>query len=722
MKALLSFGMTSLKRWTGFAVIVASTALSSGCGSGGGGGSEARFDPIEIALVRVEPGNGESSVPRNRVIRMIFNTDVLPESVTDQSVIIRTGGTFQTRPVGTFLISANVIEFDPTVTQAGGSNAIGFEAGAQVLIEIPLLVPNDNRPLTNFIQNIEGNAIALTLTGGSTTSAFETNVFTTGSGWDDPIPGPPGVLGLEFTPGPNGVGQVPSSAAVTIVFSEPINPGSVILGENIFLTNNTPTSPLFRQDVPSVTFFDGSLTRATFLPVFGFGQGPFNVLVNFIDPLDPTKFTPNALPRDLAGNPVQNFTFFQTFDTQFDPNTVNTGLVIEDYDTNGRRDPSGTDAVWSDDATFPFSLVAQPISTRLATAGVQAIVFQGGANSDLNNPNTAPVGSPPAGVPDPRVGEEDYCPNANPLLGPDVPIGPPNPPTSDGRRQLNLYRQGEIGGNGTIICSGWGPESDATFATTYPNVSVRIGHKQPGTSFANGLMSDQFDVNGFVTVVNSTTYSVPQSAEINGGLLNDGFEEWPDFDTFFDYDGMSDLIIDVEAEEGGTFQTNRTFLGVSQLSGGPTCSCNTIFMGSCNQNTAMGLRRADGIFGSDSLVPAPSAAVSNPSPAVTIMQFELAKIRSDALSRYYDTGVTEPDYLSPIIAPIVQDGGAAVEFMWAGSADGIVDDVPFTSDINALDGFRFIRYSVILRSNFFTGARAVVFRLEVPFTFTDEDN
>ena len=497
----------------------------------------------------------------------------------------------------------------------------------------------------------------------------------------------------------------------------------MILGENTFLTNNTDTSPLFRQDVPSVTFFDGSLTRATFLPVFGFGQGPFNMLVNFIDPLDPTSFSPNNLPRDLAGNPVQNFTFFQTFDTQFNPDVQNTGLIIEDFDTNARRDPSGTDAVWSDDADFPFSLVAQPISTRLAEIGVQTLVFQGGANSDLNNPNTTPVGSPPAGVPDPRIGEEDFCPTANPFIGPDAPVGPPNPPSSEGRRQLNLYRQPEVGNNGTIIRAGWGPDSDATFASTYGNTSVRIGHKQPGTSFANGLLSEQFDVNGFVTVVSPVTYSIPQSAELNGGLLNDGFQDFPNFDTFFDYDGMSDLIIDVECEEGSTtFNTIRRYLGAAQLSGGPTCSCITVFTGACNQNNAMGLRSADGTFGSDALNPAPTAAVSNPSPAVGIMMFELAKIRSDALSRYYDTGVTTPDYLSPIVAPSVQDGGASVEFTWAGSSDGIADDVPFTSDINALDGFRFLRYAVVLRSNFFTGARAVVFRLEVPFVFTDDDN
>ena len=83
------------------------------------GGSPASYDPQEIALVRMEPRDGESSVPRNRPVRMFFNTTVLPESVHDQSIRIRTGGTFQTRPEGSFLISGNIIEFDPTVTTAG---------------------------------------------------------------------------------------------------------------------------------------------------------------------------------------------------------------------------------------------------------------------------------------------------------------------------------------------------------------------------------------------------------------------------------------------------------------------------------------------------------------------------------------------------------------------------------------------------------------------------
>ena len=61
------------------------------------GGAPASYDPRELALVRLEPADGESSVPRNRVVRMFFNTQVLPESVDDQSILVRIGGTLYSR-------------------------------------------------------------------------------------------------------------------------------------------------------------------------------------------------------------------------------------------------------------------------------------------------------------------------------------------------------------------------------------------------------------------------------------------------------------------------------------------------------------------------------------------------------------------------------------------------------------------------------------------------
>jgi len=671
------------------------------------GGSPAYYDPQEIALVRMEPRDGESSVPRNRPVRMFFNTTVLPESVHDQSIRIRTGGTFQTRPEGSFLISGNIIEFDPTVTTAGGANAAGFPAGQQILVEIPLKIPGDNQPAENFVQNIEGNPI--TVSAGSNILAF-----TTGAGWEDPVPGPPGVLGLEFTPGPNAVGQVSSHAAVTIIFSEPIDPGTFTLGKNIFLTNNTSSSgpTVYQQDIPSVTFFDGSLTRYTLLPVFGFGTGPFNILINFIDPDRPDTFDPTNLPSDLKGNKIQNFTFFGTFDSQFDPSTQTFGIIKEDFTNQTFRDGSATDALWGTDSEIPFSLVGQPITMRNANANITAIYSLGG-RTVIDNPPYASTN--PGGQTNPNAGEEDYCPTQNPLVGPDSIINIGNPPASAGRRQLNLYRQGELGPNGSIIRAAWGPDSDATFAATYPDVIVRLGHKKAGTSLANSSMISQFDVDGYVTVVKKKNYTVPQAFDVNGGGTNDGYLDWPDFDTFFEYDGKNDMVIDVEAKEGNTFQTFRTFLALDVLAGFGSCSCFN-FAPCGLTNNSIGFRQLDSTYGGDFANPSPiPATVANPAPFVHVMQFELAKLRSDAQSKYYDAFYEEPDYLTPLVNPLVQSGGAVIQLTWSGSHDGILEDVPFSPNIDDIDGHRFIRFHVVMRSNLFTGGRARVDLLELPF-------
>jgi hypothetical protein len=684
------------------ALCVLGLVLFAGCGDPF---VSADNDPDDLALIRLEPRDGESDVNRNTKIRMTFNGTVLPDSVHDQSIRIRTGGNFQTRPEGSFLISGNVVEFDPTVTEVGGANSLGLPAGSQVLVDVPIYEDGSGEPSVNFLQNVEGDPIKLA-------SGASQIAFTTGSGWQDPVPGAPGLLGLEFVPAANSVGQVPSDAAVTAIFNEPIDPSNVILGKNIFLTNNTPTSIVYQLDIPSITFFDGSLTKYTFQPVFGFGQGPFNILVNFIDPDEPDKFDPEALPVDLGGNRIQNFTFAETFDTQFDPFAQNTGLIREDFTSSQFKNTALTDAHWGDDSQFPFALVSQQISTRVAQVDIVNITSNG-AWTDLDN---APTGLP--------RGNEDYCPTANPLVGPDLAgyIPPGNPSTSDGRRQQNLYRQAELGGGGTVIRVGWGPESDATFAATYRGIDIYLGHKRADTSLVGSGFFSQFDVDGFVKVVDKADYSVPQAADINGGAVNDGYLDWPQFKTFFEYDGENDLLIDIQAEEGNTFQTFRTYLGLSQLSGAPTCNCVTVLQNACNLNNSAGQRQMDTIYDSDIPNPAGSPAVANPAPFVHVMEFELAKLRSDAESLYYDSRVTHaagPDFLSPIINPLVQAGGATVEFTWSASLDGIVEDVPFTPNINACDGFRWLRWHAVLRSNIFTSNRARVELVEVPYTFEE---
>ena len=660
-------------------------------------GTPASFDPEELALVRLEPADGESSVPRNRVVRMFFNTQVLPESVDDQSILVRIGGTFQTRPEGAFLTTGDTVEFDPTVAANGGRNALGFPAGEQVLVEIRLKEPNDGVPSEQFLQNIEGNPIGIA-------SGDNIITFVTGAGWIDPVPGPPGVLGLDFTPGPNNIGQVPPNAAVTIIFSEPIDPGTFTLGKNIFLTNNTSTAPptLFQQDIPSLVFFDGSLTRYTVQPVFGFGQGPFKVLVNFIDPDAPSTFNPNGLPADLGANKVQNFTFFGQFETQFDPNAQTFSLLKEDFLTTAKRNQAFTDALWGNDPEFPFALVGQPITKRNQQCNIVAFTTVSGGTTVIDNP---PLGG--------AIGEEDYCPTQNPLVGSDSIINVGNPPASSGRRQMNLYRQAELGARGTVVRIAWGPDSDATFAATYPGVIMRLGHKQAGTDLANAGMFEQFDVDGFVTLVNQKDYTVPQAFDVNGGGTNDGYLDWPQLDIFFDFDGQNDLLLDVEAGEGNTYQTFRTFLALDQIFG--VCTCFN-YAGCSLTNNSIGQRQMDSTYGGDAADPGPiPATVANPAPFVHVMEFELAKLRSDARSLYYNAGIPDPDFLSPIISPLVQSGGATIEVTWSGSFDGIVEDVPFTPNIHAIDNHRYIRWNAVMRSNLFTSGRPRIDILEMPF-------
>jgi hypothetical protein len=273
---------------------------------------------------------------------------------------------------------------------------------------------------------------------------------------------------------------------------------------------------------------------------------------------------------------------------------------------------------------------------------------------------------------------------------------------------MNLYRQAELGARGTVIRIAWGPDSDATFAATYPGTILRLGHKRPGTDLANADMFSQFDVDGYVTVVGGQDYAVPQRFDVNGGAINDGYLDWPKLEVFFDYDGESDLLLDIEAAMGSTYQTFRTFVAVTGV-----CSCFNF--GGCVANNSIGLRQMDSVYGENSANPLPGGLVLNPAPLVNVMQFEMAKLRSDARSRYYDTVVAAPDYLTALVSPLVQQGGASVSFTWSASHDGIVEDVGFGPNINACDGHRYIRWSAILRANLFTGARPRVDLVQVPF-------
>ena len=147
-----------------------------------------------------------------------------------------------------------------------------------------------------------------------------------------------------------------------------------------------------------------------------------------------------------------------------------------------------------------------------------------------------------------------------------------------------------------------------------------------------------------------------------------------------------------------------------------TCSCSN-FAG-CQPDNSIGQRQADSTYGSDFLNPAPiPLTVANPAPFVHVMEFELAKLRSDAQSTWYDTKTPEPDYLTPILNPLVQAAGATISMSYSGSHDGIVEDVAFSPSVDDVDDHQYIRFHVIMRANLFTGGRPRLALIEIPYTF-----
>ena len=475
-------------------------------------------------------------------------------------------------------------------------------------------------------------------------------------------------------------------------FNEPIDPASLHFNNNFFLVNVTPGHELEGTTVASLAFLDGSLKQFLIQPVFGFGQGPFDMELTFFDPAEPGAFQGGAVPKDLAGNPVQNFDFVRRFTTQPDPTSVDAFILEETFDTRDHEDPSFTGAVWGTDLQFPGALVGAPMTTRTVSVGVQSLLTVGAQTFIANSAGKDPEGR--------------YCPTANPLVGTGLTLAAGAPPISSGRRQLNLYRRAELGPGGVITRVAWGPDSDALFGGSYSRVQVRLGHKRSGTSLQGNSFFSNFDVDGFVTVADAS-YTVPQRSDVNGGLRNDGFWDWPAFTRLFEYNGVDDLIVDIDATAGTTWQQFRTFVAMKT----PGCTCANFF--GC-ADAAFGNRQADTVSGGNQANPVTTGVFQNPAPIVNVAQFEILQTLTVAQSLYYDTGDTFPRYLEPLVFPGVQPGGAHVTLEFSGSSDGLVESVPFTDKISDLDGLRFIRFRVRMQANFFTVTRPRVDAVFIP--------
>jgi hypothetical protein len=226
------------------------------------------------------------------------------------------------------------------------------------------------------------------------------------------------------------------------------------------------------------------------------------------------------------------------------------------------------------------------------------------------------------------------------------------------------------------------------------------------------------------------TYTIPQAADIatdpdpadpNVENPNDfyptvaqGYWPWPVFSSYFDYDGVNNVVLDVDVKPGTNFQIHRVFYGLSF---------------SNPMNSAIPNRRLYGDFGAEVGPPPTWQPPGNPEPTCYDMLFVKRRRVTYAVSRFYDSFVPNANYGTPIISPPTQPGGATfvLEFEGAYPMDHpqnpgvkIPDPSSYTGwvgNIDNLDGYRYIRFRFTMIANLISDTVPEINSIVLPYIF-----
>jgi hypothetical protein len=719
------------------AVLVAlvSVAAVAGCGGGGGGGGGAvPMTLVELvftdeALVPAFP-TGTQALPRNARLVMVFSDRVDPNTVHEQTVRVRAAPNFTTIPVGSFQVDGNRVIFDPTITAAGQPNPSGLAAFQTYSVTLPGEPERRSDSITAVVRSAEGAPLA----------ASYAQTFSTSGGFlrDQ---SPPRVVEAFFLPGPDPLTkQVPGNSLLALTFDEAMDPASFVIstttptvapGDTVEVRYDCadPTNVAHGVECRPIPLYparpDPSMRTWYFEPVFSFGAEKYRFFVSVAQGV-----------RDLAGNPLANPRSFGPFVVD-GTGSEDGDLLVESFTATTDSDPGATTADWG--FTETGACLGAPLTTRRAyVTGWKACL--GAA------PNTG-----------------RYVSLVDPLAGADqnVPV-PVTPSTELGRRVLWAYSDSEIGEDGTVTGVSWGPDGNATFAARYPDVKMQVGFQRNSSTALSGSFAGNYLGSPFV--IFEGDYVVGQSSNVGdepgatpggpspagqlnplfdadgNGVAGVGFADWPAPTSHFDWDEgdpavVDDrvLLFDVAAKEGDSFNRFRGWFastdttGVSPISGYPA-------------------RRLVGVYEGDSPNPPPNPSVGlyNPGPTVQDMAFTLTKRVSVAQSRFYTPGPTDldgnaypapyspqrtrgtrSDYRPSIVLPAVQAGGTtvAIEFQGATGIEAGGDRTrvnvalpftPWTTRVDDVDGFPYVRWRLRLHSNLASQTRPRVTSVTIP--------
>jgi len=194
-----------------------------------------------------------------------------------------------------------------------------------------------------------------------------------------------------------------------------------------------------------------------------------------------------------------------------------------------------------------------------------------------------------------------------------------------------------------------------------------------------------------------------------------GFWPFPNFTSYYEYDGQNNLLLDFDTQAGTNFQIMRVEDGWSFTNPPPA-------------TPVVSARRLHGPSGATKGDP-PAPTRSNPDPIVYDMSFTKARRVTVGQSRFYNANVKNPNYGTPIITPPVQKGGATFTLEIEGQ-DGMPNPAnpfqtipdPATStgwvtNMDLVDGKQFFRFRVTLFANLISETVVDIDAIQFPFTF-----
>jgi hypothetical protein len=634
------------------------------CGDAGNGGKSERAPgetPVALKVIGCDVASRDD-VARNQILTIRFSAALSKASLKPEVLsrainigIVTPSGRVPAKgilyhPIVKGKEQRDRLAFDPTRTPRAAillcaDNPFGYDPLTTYTIDIPTPATS-----TKFLTGTDGRPII------EPYDAF----FNTTDKYvrESPIVQPryigtDGQGTLGFNPVRKLNGEVPYNARVDVVFDSAMDPASFEIGNTVSVKNDTLSTLQGATVLVPGTFSPDACGKAyTFSPSFSFGGGGYDISVILSTGL-----------KDLAGNPLANPQTIR-FRTEVKAGVPTTQIINELFDNNLKMDAVNTTADWNG-ATLG-ALTGGSVTTTVVAVQLQVSQYPGGLRTRVRDHPFANQGSG-------GVGHDQW-----------------------------IYLQSELGPASAITAIGWGPSSNALFASYHSAVALVLGHTQ-GDSLGT-TMDNNFDV-GIPVKVTDIPYTIPQRATIDPPCNNDscavGYWPMPTFSGFFEYNGKNNLIVDVDAALGTNYQITRIFFGPV---GFPNRHC----------------------FGATG-----SAAATLTETAVTDMNFTKKRRTTIGQSKFYDSGVVNPNYSTPILTPSSQTGGTTAQIEFEG-ADGILFPIPgnpnnvipdpttftgFVTNIDQLDGKRFVRFRITFVANVNTGQVPIIKSLGLPYIF-----